>query len=171
MAEGNLLVSFDPVHEESAKAEILGLLKEAKQTAKVISISEGLAELSVKDPRKSVASLLEIAKKNIGKFKYTFNWWPVDKWCKADLAEMQKVIKKVQENIKKDEKWKMDLIKRKTVKDYGKDLIIRLTDVVDKPKVDLNNPQKIIKVEIDGERAGISLLTPEEILSVPKLKG
>ncbi|MEM2017748.1 MAG: THUMP domain-containing protein [Candidatus Pacearchaeota archaeon] len=170
MTQGNLLVSFDPVHEESAKAEILGLLKEAKQEAKIISASQGLAEVSVKDARKAIKSLLEIAKKNIDKFKYTFNWWPVDKWCKAEIKEMQNVIKKVQEGIKKDEKWKMDLVKRKTVKDYGKDLIIKLTDVIDKPKVDLNSPQKIVKVEIDGERAAISLLTPDEILSVPKFK-
>ncbi|MEM1536002.1 MAG: THUMP domain-containing protein [Candidatus Pacearchaeota archaeon] len=170
MTQGNLLVSFDPVHEESAKAEILGLLKEAKQEAKIISASQGLAEVSVKDARKAIKSLLEIAKKNIDKFKYTFNWWPVDKWCKAEIKEMQNVIKKLQEGIKKDEKWKMDLVKRKTVKDYGKDLIIKLTDVIDKPKVDLNSPQKIVKVEIDGERAAISLLTPDEILSVPKFK-
>lgn len=170
MAQGNLLVSFDPVHEESAKAEILGLLKEAKQEGKIISASQGLAEVSVKDARKAIKSLLEIAKKNIDKFKYTFNWWPVDKWCKAEIKEMQNVIKKIQEGIKKDEKWKMDLVKRKTVKEYGKDLIIKLTDVIDKPKVDLNSPQKIVKVEIDGERAAISLLTPDEILSVPKLK-
>ncbi|MEM2089670.1 MAG: THUMP domain-containing protein [Candidatus Pacearchaeota archaeon] len=171
MTQGNLLVSFDPVHEESAKAEILGLLKEAKQEAKILSASQGLAEVSVKDARKAIKSLLEIAKKNIDKFKYTFNWWPVDKWCKAEIKEMQNVIKKLQEGIKKDEKWKMDLVKRKTVKDYGKDLIIKLTDVIDKPKVDLNSPQKIVKVEVDGERAAISLLTPDEILSVPKLKG
>lgn len=170
MATGNLLVSFDPVHEEAAKAEILGLLKEAKQEGKVIRLSEGLAEVSVKDPRKAIKALTEIAKKNIDKFKYTFNWWPVDEWCKAEIKDMQQVIKKLQEGIKKEEKWKMDLIKRKPVKDYGKDLIIKLTDVVDKPKVDLTNPQKIIKVEIDGDRAAISLLVPEEILSIPKLK-
>ncbi|MCS7134667.1 MAG: THUMP domain-containing protein [Candidatus Pacearchaeota archaeon] len=170
MAEGNLLVSFDPVHEESSKAEILGLLKEAKQEGKIINMSEGLAEVYVKDARKAIKSLIEIAKKNIEKFKYTFNWWPVDKWCKAEIKDMQAVIKKLQEGIKKEERWKMDLIKRRAVKEYGKDLIIKLTDVVDKPKVDLTNPEKIIKVEIDKDRAGISLLTPEEILSVQKFK-
>ena len=170
MADGNLLVSFDPVHEESAKAEILGLLKEVKQTGKIISSSEGLAEISVKDGKKAVTALFGIAKKNIEKFKYTYNWWPVDKWCKAELSDMQKVIKKLQEDIKPTESWKMDLLKRKTVKEYGKDVIIKLTEVVDKKKVDLNNPQKIIKVEIDGDRVGISLLTSDELLSVPKLK-
>jgi len=171
MADGNLLVSFDPVHEESAKAEILGLLKEAKHKAKLLKATAGLAEVSVADAKKAVKAVLEIAKKDIEKAKYTFNWWPVDKWCKADVAEMQKVIKKLQESIKTEESWKMDLIKRNVTKDLGKDLIIKLTDVIEKHHVDLNNPQKIVKVEIDGNRAAISLITPDEMLNVPKLKG
>jgi tRNA(Ser,Leu) C12 N-acetylase TAN1 len=129
-----------------------------------------LAEISVPDARKAIKVLKEIAKKDGSKFKYTFNWWPVDKWCKANVAEMQKIIKKLQEDIKDNEKWKMDLVKRKVEKDLGKDLIIKLTDVVNKKCIDLNNPQKIIKVEIEGTRAAISLYSPEEYLSISFLK-
>lgn len=170
MADANLLVTFDPVHEESARKEIESLLAEVKQEGKIIKIEKGLAQLKAKDARKVVASMLKIAKKDIEKFKYTFNWWPVDKWCKAEIKDMQKVIAELQKGIKKDEKWKMELAKRETTKEYPKDLIIQLTDVVDKPKVDLENPEKIIKVEIIGDKAAISLVTKEEILSVAKLK-
>ncbi|UCD20664.1 MAG: hypothetical protein JSW08_02725 [archaeon] len=168
--KGNLIVSFDPVHEEAAKAEILGILKESKNTGKLVGVSEGLAEVSVTNPRKAIKGLLVLAKKNINKFRYTFNWWPVDKWCKSDISDMQKVIKVLQKKIKDNEAWKLDLIKRKLIKNYGSELIVRLTDVVDKKNVNLNKPQKILRVEIDGERAAISLLAPEDLLNVPGLK-
>jgi len=170
VSKGNLLVSFDPVHEESAKTEILGLLKEVGENGKIVSFSDGLAEISVRNPRKAITSLLEIAKTNIDQFRYTFNWWPVDVWCKSELLEMQKEIKKIQKGIKPEEKWKMDLIKRKLIRNYQGSLIVKLTDVVDKQKIDLNSPDKIIRVELDGERAGISLLTPNELLNVPRLR-
>ena len=170
MAEANLLVSFDPVHQESAKAEIEALMKEIQETVKILKVEEGLAELSVKNARKVIKSLAKISGKDISKFKYTFNWWPVDEWCKSGIADMQKCIKKLQGAIKKEEKWKMDLAKRKTTKDYGKDIIIKLTDVVDKPKVDLKDPDKIIKVEITGNKTAISILAKDDFLALSKLK-
>ncbi len=159
MADANLLVTFDPVHQESAKAEIEAALKELGKKAKILSIAEGMAQVSVDNPREVVKSL----KKVKTKFSYTFYWWPVDEWCKSSVDKMKDCVKKVQTGIKKEESWKMDLAKRKITQEYPKDLIIKLTDAVDKPKVDLSNPDKIIKVEIVSDKAAISLLTPNEI--------
>lgn len=170
MAEVNLLVTFDPVHQESAKKEIETLMKEIKHEGKIAKINEGLAQLTVKDARKVIDALLKIAKKQIDKFTYTFNWWPVDKWCKAEVKDMQKVIAEMQKGIKKDEKWKLDLAKRDTTKEYPKNIIIQLTEVVDKPNVDLEKPHKTIKVEIIGDKAAIALITEGEAINVPKLK-
>ena len=50
-------------------------------------------------------------------------------------------------------------------------MIMKLTEVIDKPKVDLSNPDKIVQVEIVGKQAGISLLAKDELLEVSKLKG
>lgn len=170
MAEANLLVTFDPVHESSAKKEIETLIKEMKIEGKIVKIDQGLAQLKVKDARKTINTLLKFAKKKIDKFTYTFNWWPVDKWCKAEIREMQKVISEIQKGIKKEDKWKMELIKRQTTKDYPKDIIIQLTDVVNKPNVDLEKPHKVIKVEIIGGKAAITLIAEGESLNVQKLK-
>lgn len=164
MEKANLLVTFDPTHSESAKKEIEDLLKGAKEKPKVISCKEGLAEVSVGDARKAVLALGKLKK---DKFKHTFHWTPVDYWCKATIPEMQKVIKGLVKGIGMNEKWKMDLGRRKT-KEHERDLIIKLTDVVDRPKVDLSNPDKIVKVEIIGDKAGIALLKKGELLNVVK---
>ena len=167
MPKANLLVTFDPVHEGSAKTEITTLIKEVGKEAKIIKVEAGLAELSVANARGTVKAVAKLSK---DKFNYTFYWWPVDKWCKSEMKDMQKVIKQLEKGIAKEEKWKMDLAKRKTTKEYPKDIIIKLTDIVDKPNVDLKNPEKIIKVEIIENRAAISLLAKDELLSVPKIK-
>lgn len=164
--DANLLVSFDPSHEGSAKEKIDGILKEVDKKAKVMKIEEGLAYASVPDPKKAIEGLMEIAKKDKGKFDHTFNWWPVDKWCKAEVADMQKAITEIQKEIGESERWKMDLSKRHAKKEYPKDLIIKLTDVVDKKKVDLDNPEKIIRVEIVGDKAAISLFDVSGYINV-----
>ena len=81
---------------------------------------------------------------------------------------MQKEIKKLQKGIKKTEKWKMDMHKRHFEQMNSIELIMKLTEVVDKPKVDLNNPQKIIEVQIIGKKTGLALLNRDEILSLAK---
>ncbi len=168
MADTNLLVTFDPVHKESAKAEINFIAKETGKKVKIMRTEEGLAEINADKPKEIIKALKNIDKE---KFKYTFYWWPVDEWCKSGVKEIQDCIKKIQQGIKAEEKWKMDLAKREVTQEYPKDLIIKLTDVIDKQEVDLKNPEKIIKIEIIGDKTAISLLTPEEIFNVLKIKG
>jgi tRNA(Ser,Leu) C12 N-acetylase TAN1 len=47
---------------------------------------------------------------------------------------------------------------------------MKLTDVVDRPNVDLNNPDKIIRVDIIGKDAAISLLKKQELLNTSSFK-
>ena len=169
MVEANLLVTFEPTHADSAKKEIESLLSEVKEKAKILKADEGLAEISVKDAKKAVKALNVMAKKNKERFSHTFHWIPVEKWCKATIPEMQKAIKELQKNISAKEKWKMDIGRRKTDL-HEKELILKLTEVIDKTNVDLKNPDKIFKVEIIGNKAGISVLDKEELLNTAKLK-
>ena len=169
--EANLLVTFDPTHQVSALQEIQDLTKEAKDKASVISAEKGLAEVSVGDARKVVKVLSAVSKKNMDKFSHTLHWIPIDMWCKATVQEMQKEIAKMAKDIKQNEKWKMDLkVRRVKQKPDEIKLVLKLTEVVDRQKVDLDNPDKVIKAEIIGNRAGLALLEKGELLNIAKLK-
>ena len=98
-------------------------------------------------------------------FEHTFHWVPIDKWASSGIGAMQKEIKKLQKGIKKNEKWKLDIQKRH-LGISTTELILKLTEVVDRQKVDLENPQKIIEVQIIGKKAGLALLNRNEILSI-----
>lgn len=163
--DANLLVTHDASHAGSAKEEVEKALKAIKQKAKFLkSDIEGVFKLRVANARKIVKSLGKLKSKK-GMFEHTAYWVPIDKWVAANIKAMQKEIKKLQKGIKKTEKWKMDMHKRHF--DMGStEMIIKLTEAVDKPKVDLENPQKIIEVQVMGKKAGLALLSKDEIFSV-----
>lgn len=164
--EANLLVTFDPTHEEAALKAIRGVLSEIKDKADIVKSGEGLAEVAVKDAKKAVKQIASLAAKQVEKVMHTSHWVPVDKWCKATVEDMQKNIKDFAKGIKSSEKWRMDL-KVRHVKEKPDELklILKLTESIDKPKVDLQNPDKIIKVEIIGNKAGLALLNKDEIFN------
>ncbi len=168
MADANLLVTHDPSHAGSAKEEVEKALKAIKQKAKFLkSDTDGVFKLRVGNARKVVKNLSKLKSKK-GMFEHTAYWVPIDKWVAANISTMQKEIKKLQKGIKKTEKWKMDLHKRHFEQIHSTELIIKLTEIVDKLKVDLENPQKIIEVQIMGKKAGLALLNKDEILSLGK---
>ncbi len=168
MAKANLLVTHDPNHVGLAKEEITVILKQLKTEPEFLkSEIDGLFQITIKEPKEIVKKLVEICKKDRVMFRTTFRWFPVDNWCKSTIEDMKKTIKGLVKDIKEKDKWKMDITKRCYEKYHTTELIMKLTDVVDRPNVDLKNPDKIIKVDIIGNDAGISLLNKDEILNIP----
>lgn len=167
----NLLVTFDPSHKSRAMEEVKSLLEEAGASAKITDMTmEGIFLLHADDPKEVVKNIAVICREDFSKFVYTNKWIPIETWISSEIESMKKAIAAMQEKIDDSESWKLDLAKRNYDK-YGTfDLITELTESIDKPKVDLKNPDKIIKVEIVGEKAGISLLKPDELLDVNKIK-
>ena len=167
----NLLVTYDPSRGGKAMAEVRDLLKEIDEEAEFLeSEAEGVFLLFVSDPKHDVKKLISICRDEPEKFESTFKWVPIEKWVSSEINEMAKALKEIDERIEQDDKWKMDLIKRHYDKMGTTELIMKLTENIEKPNVDLKNPEKIVKVEIIGEHAGISLLYPDEILDVQKYK-
>ena len=169
--EANLLVTFDPTHQESALKQIEAIFKETKDKFSLIKADEGVAELMVGDAKKTVKQLIGLAKKNSDKFGHTFHWIPIEKWVKSGVADLKKAVKEYEKGIKENEKWKMDLKVRKvkTKPDEVK-LIMNLTEDINRQKVDLENPEKIIKIEIIGNKAGLALLGKDELLNIAKYR-
>jgi len=170
MVEANLLVSYDPSHAGGAKNEVESLLKIAKVKAKYLpSKIDGVFMLRVADPKK-LCKTLNKQKTALKKTQFVYHWIPIEKWTNSSVGAMEKVVSSLGKKIGQKEKWKMNLNKRLWDKVHTTELIIKLTDKIDRPNVDLSKPQKIIQVEIIKDKAGLSLLTPEEVVDIPKLK-
>ena len=168
MVDANLLVTHDASHAGSSKVEVERALKAIRQKAKFLkSDVDGIFKLRVGNAKKIVKSLGKLKSKK-GMFEHTFNWVPIEKWTATSLKSIQQQVKRLQKGIKKNDKWNLDLHKRHYDKMHSTELIMGLTEVIDKPKVDLENPQKIIEVQIIGNKTGVALLNKDEILSLAK---
>ncbi|HLD49373.1 MAG TPA: THUMP domain-containing protein [archaeon] len=169
--QANLLVTYDPSRIGKAKAEVQELLKEVDEEAEFLdSKTDGLFLLKVENAKHAVKKLRSICRDEKEKFECTFKWVPIEKWTSSQINDMAKALKDIEERIGDDEKWKMDLTKRHYDSMSTTELIMKLTENIEKPNVDLKNPDKIVKVEIIGENAGISLLDADEFLDVQKMK-
>ncbi len=162
-----LIITYDPAHIESSRENVEKLMTEIKVKYKFLkSKYKGIFLINTARPKEVVKKLKAFSKKNKELFGKTHRYIPVDKWVSSKVPDMQKAVKSMVPKIGKTEKWKMDLEKRYYDKlDYN-DLIIKLTDIVDREKIDLKKPKKIIKVEIIGTSAGVSLLEPGELLAI-----
>lgn len=168
--DANLIITYDPTHEGKAKQEVENLFGKFKSKPSFLkSDTLGIFLVNTAKPKELAKKLREFCMKEPDKFEATSHYVPIDKWCESKIKDMQLVIKGLVPGIKQEDKWKLNLEKRKFEGD-SRDLIMKLTEPVDRPKVDLKNPDKIIQVEIIGDKAGISLLKNDELLEVGKIK-
>jgi len=148
-----------------ARQEIEFLFKRIKVPVSFSSSEvNGLFKLRTKDSRRAVQKLAVLSEREPGTFLLTYHYVPIDEWTASNVKDMRQAVGNLESEIKDSEKWKLDLKRRHWDKVSEGDLIAELTDVVDKPKVDLDNPDKIIQVEIIGDEAGISLLKEKDRL-------
>lgn len=162
-----LIVTYDPAHQKSCEESLENVMDAIGAKPKFLkSKYSGIFLIELSKPKEAVKMLIKLNKKDQEIFGKTHRYIPVDKWVSSKVPDMQKAIKSMVPKIGENEKWKMDLEKRHYHKLDYQELIVKLTEVVDRMKIDLKKPKKIIKVEIIGTNAGISLLEPGEHLMV-----
>ncbi len=171
MRDANLLVTYDPAHGGKAREEAQALLESVGEKAEFLEseISGVFLLRTSKNPKELTRELRDVVEEEPEKYKYTFHWVPIDRWVKSDMDDMTRAMKDIDAKMSDEDSWKLDLGKRQ-YEGRSTDLITKLTENINHPKVDLKNPQKIVKVEIIGDHAGIALLDRNELLDIPKMK-
>ncbi len=170
--QANMIVTFDPNHRGTAELELREVLKQAGEKPQIGQTEvEGLFKVAVSNARAAAAKIRNLCSSNPNLFSVTHHYTPIDSWCQSEVSAMQKLIRSASAGIGQNEKWKMGLNKRHWDKLEGVQLIIKLTEVVDRKSVDLDSPDKIVQVEIIGKEAGVALLTPKDIVDVAREKG
>lgn len=170
--QANMIVTFDPNHRGTAELELREVLKQAGEKPQIGQTEvEGLFKAAVSNARAAAAKIRNLCQSNPNLFSVTHHYTPIDSWCQSEVSAMQKLIRSASAGIGQNEKWKMGLNKRHWDKLEGVQLIIKLTEVVDRKNVDLDSPDKIVQVEIIGKEAGVALLTPKDIADIAREKG
>lgn len=165
----NLLVSTSRGNEREACSEIQHLLdKLGDQVAKidrtpVIGLVVAKTEL---DPFEAVQRLRVMLRESPEDFRYALKITPIEKVVPTDLSNIKKVASELSIRIRQDERFRVTVEKRHSELSMG-DIIKTVAAEVDR-SVDLENPDKIILIEVLGRLTGISVIKPADILSIVK---
>jgi len=171
MEDFNLLVSTSKGNENNACSEIWFLLGELGDREALVDRTEvsGLIVAKTKlDPFKVVEGLRGILRERPWEFRYVLKVIPIEIVVRTRIDDIKRAAASLHHKILENERFRVTIEKRHS--DIStKDIIDAAVENLNR-KVDLNNPNKIILIEILGRLTGVSVIKPNDILSVTKEK-
>ncbi|MEE9377409.1 MAG: THUMP domain-containing protein [Candidatus Lokiarchaeia archaeon] len=125
-----------------------------------------LTNLSLK---KVISNIKKIKKKNPSFFQFILKIIPINFICETDIKIINYIIKENYENyIDGEETFRITLKRRHHEKIDRTNFIEAIAKDIDN-KVNLDNPDKIIRIEILGNICGISFLEKNDIIKGKKI--
>ncbi len=166
----NLIVTSAKGLEARASAEFkeIALLSGTRKFSVERSAYDGVLEVEAEDPKAVIKFLSEFVRSEPFKVRFIMRVIPVDGVVDTKMDQISKAVKELSPSIASGESFRITIEARDSPY-TDKQLIDAIADIVDR-KVSLDEPDKIILVQIFGEYTTISVLSPSDILSIPKLK-
>jgi len=167
----NLLISTHRGCEEAACSEVWNFLSEMGDKTAVIDRTGLIGLIVVKtnlDPFEVTQKLRAILAERPQEFRYTLKFTPIEKVIPTDLNIIRKTAEELSLKIGADEKFRVTAEKRRS--EFHTASIVEAAAADVDRKVDLKNPDKIVLVEVLGKLTGVSVLKPNDILSITKEK-
>ena len=171
LKEFNVLASTSRGFEKYARRELRFLFErigdaspeiERSGVSGLIVIKANLNTFEV--IRKLRALLIEVPYE----FRFTLRVMPIERVVNTDLDMIQQTVTDLSSKIGETETFRITVEKRHTAL-HSNEIIEKVAMNI-KRKVNLSHPDKIVLIEIVGGSTGISIIQPEELLSVQKEK-
>jgi len=167
----NLLISCARRLESDACSEIwflLGEIGDGDPKVEKTKVSGLIVAKTSLDPFQAVQKLKEMLKGSPAEFRYILKVVPVEAVVPTRLELIEKVSAELSRKIGEDETFRVTVEKRHSELST-KEIIEAAAKRINR-KVDLENPDRIVLIEVMGEVTGISIIKPDDILSVVKEK-
>jgi tRNA acetyltransferase TAN1 len=166
----NLIVTSAKGLEARASAEFkeVALLSGIRKVTIERSAYDGVLEVEVENPKVLLSFISEFVHSEPFKVRFIMRVIPVGRVVDTKIEEIVGAVTELASNIGAAESFRITIEARDSP--YSdKQLIDAIADAVDR-KVSLDSPDKIVLIQIFGEYTGVSVLAPNEILSITKLK-
>jgi tRNA acetyltransferase TAN1 len=167
----NLIVTcarhLEPETQEEI-SRILGILGDLEPVITITSMSGILTVKTKLDPILVVAKIQELILDEPWSIRYCLRIIPIHKVSETIIEEIEEKISELREMISKGDTYRISIEKRNS-SISSQELITKIANKFEN-KVSLENPDKIIQIEILGAKTGISILKKSDILSVEKTK-
>lgn len=167
----NLLATTSRGYEPYAQAELQYLLEgigDPAPTVERTGISGLIAAKTALDPFNVIKQFRGILRERPYEFRYMLRVIPIEHVVCTNLNQIQQAVTRLSSRIGENETFRVTVEKRFTGTSSRE--IIETVAANVKRKVNLTKPDKIVLIEVVGGSTGLSLIKPDDILSVLKEK-
>jgi tRNA acetyltransferase TAN1 len=167
----NLLISTPRMHENDGCSEIWFLLSEIgdrEPSVEKSGINGLIVAKTTLDPFRVIKEFRRLLRERPEEFRYALRIVPIEAVVPTRLGEVRKASLELSMRIKEDETFRVTVEKRHTSLS-STEIVEAIADGINR-KVDLLRPDRIVLVEVLGGLTGVSVIEPENILSVVKEK-
>ena len=152
----------------SAEFKEIALLSGIRKLTIDRSAYDGVIEVDVENPKALMSFITEFVHSEPFKVRYIMRVIPVDRVVDTKLDGIVRAVKELAQAIGPGETFRITIEARDSPY-KEKELIDAIAEAVDR-KVSLESPDKVVLLQIFGEYAGISVISPQDIISIQKLK-
>ena len=167
----NLIITCARHLEPETKDELNDILEDFGDSDAQISITSmsGILTAETKlDPIEIVRKIKEMILDEPWSIRYCLRIIPIQKIIESKMEEIEEAISSMSQGILDGETYRISIEKRNSDLS-SKEIITKIADRI-KNKVSLEFADKIILIEVLGNKTGISILKKSDILSIEKTK-
>lgn len=167
----NLIITCARHLEPETEEELRDILEEYGDLDANIQITNmsGILTAETKlDPVEVVKKMKEMLLDEPWSIRYCLRIIPIQKMVETEIEQIEKMIIENSKQILDEETYRISIEKRNS-NISSQEIISKIANKI-KNKVSLEFPDKIILIEILGNKTGISILKNSDILSVEKIK-
>jgi tRNA acetyltransferase TAN1 len=167
----NLIITCARHLEPETEEELMSILDDLGDSEPKITITNmsGILTAETKlDPIEIVKKIKEMILDEPWSVRYCLRIIPIQKIIESQIDEIEKAVSELSEQILDDETYRISIEKRNSDLS-SKEIITKIADKI-KNKVSLEFPDKVILIEILGNKTGVSILKKSDILSIEKTK-
>ena len=167
----NLLVTTWRGNENNARSELKRLLEaigESSLNVDKTGVSGLIVAKTSSDPFEVINRFRSILRERPYEFRHALRLIPIEIVVRTDLDQVKEAVTQLSSRIGENETFRVTVEKRFTAI-HTRDIIQAAAAGV-KRKVNLQNPDHIVLIEVVGGFTGISLIKPKDTISVLKEK-
>ncbi|MEM0216130.1 MAG: THUMP domain-containing protein [Candidatus Bathyarchaeia archaeon] len=158
-------------NEEEACSELWYLLGQVGDATPIIertNVSGLIVAKTSLNPFEVIERFRRILQERPYEFRYLLRVIPIERVVRTDIDEISRVAHEFENRIGENETFRVTVEKRFT-ETSTRSIIEAIASKINR-KVNLEKPDKIVLVEVIGGLTGMSLIKPEDVLSVTKEK-
>ena len=167
----NLIITCARHLEPETSEEITKILEDFGDSEPKVSITNMSGILTAKtqlDPVEVVKKIQEMILDEPWSIRYCLRIIPMQKFIDTDIEKIDETVSEIADSIAEGDTYRISIEKRNSQM-VSQELIKKIAQKI-KNKVSLENPDKIIQIEILGGKTGVSILSKGNILSLEKTK-